>query len=411
MTGPRPASTAFRAPLAELGTLPIASLLNDLTHRAGDNRSSIQKGECQGVVMVTSSRLPVLWLCGAPATGKSTVAWQVFSDLADQGLCVGYLDIDQIGMLAPPPDADPHCHRFKVDNLAGIVPNFRTAGAQVLVISGVIDPERGHDVAEAAVEADITCCHLTVDEPTLRERLAARGWPSEAADEAVIMMSGLADAPFVTTVIDTRGRNPAGLAREAATLVTAASSTPDTQELPECSDGVVRIIIGPRAVGKSSVSWGLAMRRWVNGERTVYVDLDQVGFLRPAPPDASLQGANLGVIWRHALSRGADHLIANGMVTTKEDLAILRHAVRPAPVQALRLAANPGTLRERIRARCVGGPARLINDDLENATPEVQRHVHRVAVAQNGQYAAANLGDDVIDTTNLCIEAAVEQAL
>jgi len=279
--------------------------------------------------MVTNARLPVLWLCGAPATGKSTVAWQVFSDLADQGLCVGYLDIDQLGMLQPPSDADPRCHRFKVENLAGMVSNYRTAGAQVLVVSGVIDPAHGHEFAEAAVEADLTFCHLTLDEARLRERLAARGWPSEAADEAVIMMNGLADAPFVTTVIDTTGRDPVGLAREAAALVAAGSSTPGAHELPECSAGEVTIIIGPRAVGKSAVSWGLAMRRWVSGERTGYVDLDQVGFLRPSPPDASLREANLGVIWRNTLSRGANRLIANGMVTTNEDLVTLRHAVRP----------------------------------------------------------------------------------
>jgi broad-specificity NMP kinase len=361
--------------------------------------------------MVTNARLPVLWLCGAPATGKSTVAWHVFSDLTHQGLCVGYLDIDQIGMLQPPPEADPHCHRFKVDNLAGLVRNYRTTGAQVLVISGVIDPEHGQDFAEMAVDADITFCHLTLDEPTLRERLTARGWPSEAADEAVIMMSGLADASFVTTVIDTTGRDPVGLARDAALLVTAAASTPDTQELLECSVGDVTIIMGPRAVGKSSVSWGLAMRRWISGERTAYVDLDQVGFLRPAPSDTSLQAANLGMIWRNALSRGATRLIANGMVMTNQDLAILRHAVRPAPVQAVRLAANPDTLWERIEARSVGGPARLVNDDLENAPPDVQRHVHRVAVGQGVEYAASNLGDDVIDTTNLSIEEAVEKAL
>jgi hypothetical protein len=52
----------------------------------------------------------------------------------------------------------------------------------------------------------------------------------------------------------------------------------------------------------------------------------------------------------------------------------------------------------------------LINDDLENATPEVQRQVHRVAVGQNVEYAAANVGDDLIDTTNLCIEEVVERA-
>lgn len=327
--------------------------------------------------MLTNARLPVLWLCGAPATGKSTVARRVFSDL----------------------------------------------GAQVLVVSGVIDPEQGHDFAEMAVEADITFCHLTVDEPTLRERLAARGWPSEAADEAVVMMSALSDSPFVTTVIDTTGRDPQSLARDAAALVTPAASTPGAQELSECTVGLegsagpespvgaVTIVIGPRAVGKSSVSWGMAMRRWVSGERTVYVDLDQVGFLRPAPSDSSLQAANLAVIWRNALSRGAHRLIVNGMVTTNEDLAILRHAVRPAPVQALRLAASPDALWDRIRARSAGSPSRLINDDLENAALEVQSRVHRVAVGQNAEYAASDLGDDVIDTTNLGLEEAVEQAL
>jgi len=44
-------------------------------------------------------------------------------------------------------------------------------------------------------------------------------------------------------------------------------------------------------------------------------------------------------------------------------------------------------------------------------TPEVQRHVHRVAVGQKVEYAASDLGDVVIDTTDLCIEEAVEQAL
>ena len=96
-----------------------------------------------------------------------------------------YRDIDQIGMLQPPPDADPRGHRFAVDNLAGMVRNYRAAGAQVLVVSGVIDPERRPDFAEAAVGADITFCHLTVDERTLRARLAARGFqhsrPARAA--------------------------------------------------------------------------------------------------------------------------------------------------------------------------------------------------------------------------------------
>ena len=169
------------------------------------------------------------------------------------------------------------------------------------------------------------------------------------------------------------------------------------------------LVIGPRAVGKSSVSWGLAMGRWAGGQRTVFVDLDQVGFLRPAPSDAWLQAANLGVIWRNALSRGASSLVANGLVTTTADLAILRHAVRPAPVRALRLAASPGTLWERIRARSGGSSSRLINDDLEDAAPADQLHVHCVAVGQGVEYEASHVGDGVIDTTDLSIEDVVAQ--
>jgi hypothetical protein len=45
------------------------------------------------------------------------------------------------------------------------------------------------------------------------------------------------------------------------------------------------------------------------------------------------------------------------------------------------------------------------------SAPEVQRHVHRVAVGQNAEDAASDLGDEVIDTTNLGLEEAIEQAL
>ena len=63
-------------------------------------------GLCDGaVVSVTvmlSSRLPVLWICGAPATGKSTVAWRLFGD------------VDQLGMLYPAPEGDADRHLVKV---------------------------------------------------------------------------------------------------------------------------------------------------------------------------------------------------------------------------------------------------------------------------------------------------------
>jgi hypothetical protein len=248
--------------------------------------------------MVSSPRLPVLWLCGGSGTGKSTVAWRVFNDLAGQGVRVGYVDVDQIGMLFPACDEDPDRHDFKVDNFAGLTANYRAAGAQVLLVSGAIDPERGGDFAERAVHAEIVFCLLTADEPTLRRRLVERGWPAETAGDSIGLSNALRKAPFVTTIIDCTDRTPESLARQAATLITPVSSRATAQHLPASGAGEITVVTGPRAVGKSSVSWTMAQRRWNRGARTAYVDLEQVGFLRPNPTDLSLAAANL-----------ADHVI------------------------------------------------------------------------------------------------------
>jgi broad-specificity NMP kinase len=354
--------------------------------------------------------LPVLWLCGGAGTGKSTVAWQVFNDLSAQGLHVGYLDIDQIAMLYPLSDGDAAGHHFKVDNFASVVANYRALGAQAVVVSGVIDPERGGDFAERAVDAAIIFCLLTVEHTTVRDRLAARGWPGDDVDESMQMMSGLLEAPFVSNIVDTDHRTPASLAREVSALIAPVPSTPVRQQLSPCGAGEVTVIVGPRAVGKSSVSWAAAMGHWSVRERTTYADLDQVGFFRPHRADLALSAANLGVIWRNSLARGVPRLIANGMVTTAEDIELLRHAVRPAHVRVIRLAADATTLQQRIQARFDGSPARLINDDLLNASTRVQRAVHRLAVAQGLTMAENNIGDHVIDTTELSIEEAAELA-
>lgn len=75
------------------------------------------------------------------------------------------------------------------------------------------------------------------------------------------------------------------------------------------------------------------------------------------------------------------------------------------------LTADASTLWQRIRDRSHGHPARLINDDLERAATSVQRDVHRASIIQSATMAAANIGDHVIDTTDLSIEEAVERAL
>jgi hypothetical protein len=52
------------------------------------------------------TRLPVLWLYGPAGVGKTTAAWELFTELSRDGIPTGYVDIDQLGMCyaAPTPD-------------------------------------------------------------------------------------------------------------------------------------------------------------------------------------------------------------------------------------------------------------------------------------------------------------------
>jgi len=53
------------------------------------------------------TRVPVLWISGPPGAGKSTVSWQLFTDLARAGPHVAFADTDQFCMCYPAPPGDP----------------------------------------------------------------------------------------------------------------------------------------------------------------------------------------------------------------------------------------------------------------------------------------------------------------
>jgi molybdopterin-guanine dinucleotide biosynthesis protein len=77
---------------------------------------------------VRNDPTPVLWVCGPSGVGKSTVAWEVYSDLARSGIEVGYVDIDQLGMSFPEPDSDPGRYRLAAENLGAVVAGHHETG-------------------------------------------------------------------------------------------------------------------------------------------------------------------------------------------------------------------------------------------------------------------------------------------
>ncbi|GAA1280735.1 hypothetical protein Psi02_67110 [Planotetraspora silvatica] len=149
------------------GILPAATV-----HRVVDRENPPTSVDAAPV----SVPVPVLWLCGATAVGKSTVGYEIFMQVYRTGVRAAYVDVKQIGALRPVADDDVDSHRLKARNLAAVWAGHRAAGAQCLVVSGEAgsdDIVRGY--AELLPGTALTVCRLHAGPETLAERVAQRG--------------------------------------------------------------------------------------------------------------------------------------------------------------------------------------------------------------------------------------------
>ena len=172
--------------------------------------------------MTTDSPVPVLWVCGPAGVGKSTVSWQLYSELADAGAQVAFADSDQLCMCYPAPPGDPGRQRVKALNVGSIISSFRSAGAQCVIVNGVLDPDGL--ATELLPAANVTTCRLRARPDEVERRFIARHGRREGTDELVqgirddirlMDESSFADASVDTTEV------PAG---DVAGLVRAACS-------------------------------------------------------------------------------------------------------------------------------------------------------------------------------------------
>ena len=365
--------------------------------------------------MTADRPLPVLWLCGPAGVGKSTVSWQLYTELASAGAHVAFADSDQLCMCYPAPPDDPGRQHVKALNAGALVANFRAAGAQCLIINGVLGPA-GLET-ELLPEAEVTICRLRGRRDEIHRRFTGthQQWDDmdrmlrEIDDEIRVMdQSSFADA-----CVDTTGVPPGEVT---ARVRAACADWPGfTGDLPGVAGqfpvrryspvaGQVALITGPAGVGKSTIGFRFYMNCLNAGLTAGYVDLRQIGFLRLAdaddPGNRRLKARNLAAIWRNYQAAGATHLVAGGAIDNRGDFRPYTEELTGADVTLVRLRAGRDELTRRIMTRGAGGSWPEPGDPLRGQSVECLASVARQAAADAEANDRSGPGGLVIDTTD-----------
>ena len=239
------------------------------------------------MISVVGDLIPVLWLCGPPGIGKSTVGWEIFTQLAQAGIEAGYVDIDQLGICYPEPSSDPGRHRMKAQNLGAVVANYRAAGARCVIVSGVVDPGRGVPAC-LIPRAAMTVCRLRARRDELRQRFLGRGGQPGLLDE-VLSQAGAMDASHIADVcVDTSGlaaAEAARLVREriAGWPILTGPARPDEagpHDRPAtAADGPILVLCGATGVRQVAAGEDFTVALRSNGEVSTWGrnDIGQLG--------------------------------------------------------------------------------------------------------------------------------------
>jgi shikimate kinase len=249
---------------------------------------------------VADGLVPVLWLTGPAGVGKSAVSWQTFTELAQAGIHAAFADADQLCMCYPAPPEDPGRERIRARNFAAMLPHYQAAGARCVIANGVLDPVNGLDT-ELMAHAEVTVCRLRADRAELVHRFVGRHRPGDDLDDMIEDTLNEADAMdasvFADVCVDTSDATVAevvGLVRDRChTWPGFSGALPEPRvasdgtiragddDEADGADGCVLLICGPTGVGKSTIGFELYMRYLRAGRTAGYIDLDQIGFLKP----------------------------------------------------------------------------------------------------------------------------------
>ncbi|MFI9815549.1 AAA family ATPase [Saccharothrix variisporea] len=308
--------------------------------------------------------VPVLWLCGPPGVGKSTVGWALHQRLRDSGVAAAYVDLDQLGICYPEPPSDPGRHRMQARNLDLVVAHLGAAGARCVVVAGVVDVTSGVP-ADLLPHATVTLGRLDTDPAVLRARLLERPAPADFVDLALAEASVV--EPGVVFRVDTTRLPVSEVVDEVLSAAGDWLATPR-----------VLWLCGATGVGKSTVGFAVYQRLLRAGHTAAYVDLDQIA--GHGPLDHGLRARVVSDLWRTYRAAGARTLVLTGPVAEEAEVAVYAEVL--PPIALYRLHASPDHLAARIASRAAGGSWAQPGDPLRDLPAADLRRITARAVAE-----------------------------
>jgi hypothetical protein len=193
----------------------------------------------------------------------------------------------------------------------------------------------------------------------------------------------------------------------------ASDDTAADETARATADGSVLLLCGPTGVGKSAVGYQIYVRTVRAGLTAAYVDLDQIGFLRPAPADDPgnhrVKARNLASMGQVFGDLGAQCLIVVGPIENDAVARSYAAALPKASVTSCRLHADADELTRRIMLRGQGGGSWPQPGDPLAGQPTTRLLQVSASAAADAEALDDAMSDALcVDTTTLTVEESAD---